>query len=214
MKATHPGKRLVELKDMIETITPAPKHEIVVPEGWTEPELKRHLVLAEMKIVAEKEAETQRERLAKRNDGFVQLYKKHIKDVRLLLKRNALAADIFLFLMEKMDKHNAVAMSQKVLEEYFDKSRNTIYKALKELTDGGFVCIHRMASASVYTLNNQVVWQSWGNQKQFAEFSGNIVIAKSEQEKIEEKERVLCTKMTRLVDHKKAGKKGKGDATE
>jgi len=210
----HPGKRLAKLHDIIGTIHAEPKHEIVVPNGWTETELKRHCGLVELKLAAEKEAEMQRERLAKRNEGFTQFYDNNLKNIRTLVDINPLALKIFLFLVEKMDRHNAVAMSQKVLEEYFEKGRTTIWRAVTVLVESGFIQVHKMANATVYAVNHQVVWKSYQNMKQYAEFSGTIILAKSEQEKMEAKEKGLAVKMTRLIDHKKAGRKGKDQGPE
>ena len=71
----------------------------------------------------------------KKNSDFVQLYRNHITEVRWLLKKNPLACEIFLFLLEHMDTSNALACSSALLEDYFEKSRTTIFRAIKVLKE-------------------------------------------------------------------------------
>lgn len=136
-----------------------------------------------------------------RNLHFVQFNKKHLADIEALMAESPLAARIFMFIVEKMDKKNACIMSSTVLQERFDKSRQSIYLAVKVLVEGGFMRTYRASGATVYTLNADVVWQDHGNKKQFAEFTGAILIAKSEQKRIDEQgfERKIKAATTRLV---------------
>lgn len=136
-----------------------------------------------------------------RNLHFVQFNKKHLADIEALMAESPLAARIFMFIVEKMDKRNACIMSSTVLQERFDKSRQSIYLAVRVLVDGGFMKTYRSSGATVYTLNADVVWQDHGNKKQFAEFTGSIVIARSEQKRIDEEGfmRTIKTSPTRLV---------------
>ena len=121
-----------------------------------------------------------------RNTHFVQFNKHHIADIEALMAKNCLSARVFMFIVEKMDKKNACIMSSAVLTERFSVSRQSIYTAVKVLTEGRFMKTYRASGATVYVLNADVVWQDHGNMKQYAEFSGNIVIAKSEQQRLDE----------------------------
>jgi len=154
--------------------------------------------------------------LDEKNSHFVQFNKQHLSDIEALMAESPLAARVFMFLVEKMDKKNACIMSSTVLTERFQKTRQSIYTAVKVLTTGGFLQTFRASGATVYTLNADVVWQDAGNKKQFAEFSGNIVIAKSEQHRIDEDgfERKIKARTTKLITVESVMPKGRSRRPE
>ena len=90
---------------------------------------------------------------------------------------------IFDFLMEKADKYNAVMCSVKVLQEALGLSEPTVYRAITNLVESGFIKIKKSGSSNVYLLNKQLVWKSWGNNYRYAEFGAKIILSESEQEK-------------------------------
>src|SRR5450759_300706 len=115
--------------------------------------------------------------------GFVQLYRDYMPMIRRLMMINPMAAQVFLFLAENMDTSNAVACSMRVLEESFGVSRQTISKAVRDLRELEFVKIYKMGASNVYTMNANVVWNSWTDGREFAVFKANIMVAASEQDK-------------------------------
>ena len=116
----------------------------------------------------------------KKNSDFVQLYRNHITEVRWLLKKNPLACEIFLFLLEHMDTSNALACSSALLEDYFEKSRTTIFRAIKVLKEEGFVHTLKLGTSNVYIVNQDIAWSSWNNKKEYCKFEGKILVSRKE----------------------------------
>lgn len=115
--------------------------------------------------------------------GFVQLYRDYMPMIRKLNMMNPMAANVFLYLAEKMDRNNAVACSMRALEEAFKVSRQTISKAIKDLKSLNFIHVYKMGTSNVYTMNANVVWNSHTDGRAFAVFDASIIITASEQDK-------------------------------
>ena len=116
----------------------------------------------------------------KKNTDFVQLYRKHMSEIRWLARTNALACEIFLFIIEHMDRTNALACSYSVLEDYTGKSKSSVTRAIKVLRENGFLSILKMGNCNVYVINQEVAWTSYGENKDFCKFNGNIIVSKKE----------------------------------
>lgn len=114
------------------------------------------------------------------NNNFVQIYRDHFAEVRWLMDKNVLACKIFLFIMEHMDRKNALACSSAILEDYFGKSRSTISRAIKILKENGFVHVLKMGNCNVYIVNQEIAWTDKGNLKQYCKFEGNMLISRKE----------------------------------
>ena len=71
----------------------------------------------------------------RKNRDFIQVYKSQIKYLRKLTSKDPAATEIFLFLMEHMNKSNAVVCSYKVFEEALGLSKSTVYRAVKTLKE-------------------------------------------------------------------------------
>lgn len=115
-----------------------------------------------------------------RNKDFVQLYKNSMPELRWLSKKSGLAMSIMLFFMENMDRKNALACSYDVLQDYFECSRMTIYRAIKMLEENGFIGVLKSGNSNVYTVNTEVAWSSWNNKKKYARLDGVILISHKE----------------------------------
>ena len=131
--------------------------------------------------IEEQERQEQEEReKVRKNRNFVQFYRTNMPELRWLSETNGLAFSILLFVIEHMDNRNALACSYAILEDYFEKSRTTIYRAVKLLEDNGFVSILKMGNSNVYIVNSEVAWSSWGNQKEYCQFDGKILVSRKE----------------------------------
>lgn len=122
----------------------------------------------------------------KKNPPFIQLAESNIDSVRALVQTNPVAAEVFLFLSQYMNRKNAVVCSSKVLEEVTNKSRPTVSRAISVLKTKGFINVLKSGQTNVYILNPHVVWKAWRNQKGYCEFEGPILLSKSENRDIEE----------------------------
>lgn len=116
-----------------------------------------------------------------RNVGFVQLYEKHMPVIRKLIKDNPLAAEIFHFLIEQMDRNNSLACSTAVFEELTGRSRSTIWRAIKYLKKNKIIEISKMGNINVYHVNANLAWKSYANGRKYAKFNATIILSESEQ---------------------------------
>ena len=85
-----------------------------------------------------------------------------------------------MFICEHMDGYNALMASYRVFEDYTGKSSRTVTRCIKDLYDGGYIDILKSGTSNVYIINQAIAWTSYGNQKQYCKFNGNILISASE----------------------------------
>lgn len=122
------------------------------------------------------------EALAKKNQNFLQIEKKTLKDLRRLVATSVPAAQVIMLLGEKMNRSNAVVCSFKTLTEITNYSRSTLAVAVKLLEAERWVQIVKIGSANAYVVNSRVFWQNTGDKKRHASFHATIVASESEQD--------------------------------
>lgn len=132
--------------------------------------------------VKEKLDERDAEKLRDKNKGFVQVYENEMKKFRQIIRKDPVAAEIFYFLLENMDRTNSLACSSRVLEEVTGKSRTTVWKAVKLLKDRKHLEISKMGNCNVYHVNAKVAWKTWGNGRKYAKFNASVIVSQSEQD--------------------------------
>ena len=113
---------------------------------------------------------------------FYQVNKDHSSDMQWLLDKNPQAFKILLFLLEHMDKLNAVMCSYQVIQEALNIGRTTASTAIKLLKEHGFLYVYKSGTSNVYVVNNDLAWSSWGSNVQYCEFPANIILSTTEQE--------------------------------
>lgn len=128
---------------------------------------------------SEEEEQEEKEQLAK-NHNFIQLYRDNMPELRWLSIKHPFAHSILLFILEHMDKRNALACSYAIFEEYFEKHRTTIYRAIKTLEENGFVDVLKMGTSNVYVVNHDLAWTDKNTSKKFAKYDGKILVSKKE----------------------------------
>lgn len=116
-----------------------------------------------------------------KNPYHVQMYKKHLPTVRMLVKTNPIAGEIFLFFIENMDGTNALVVSYKVLQEITGKSERSVARAVKVLKDKKLVKILKSGNMNVYCVNAEIVWQKAREDIKHAKFRANVYLTKTEQ---------------------------------
>lgn len=96
-----------------------------------------------------------------KNLDFLRLFRRGCKQIRVLLRDNRAAADLFLYLAENADMNSgAVAVDQSVLSAELGCSDRHVRRAIKSLEDGGFV---RRAGAAVFAINPAIIWGGYDN---------------------------------------------------
>jgi len=127
----------------------------------------------------EQEKEAEMEEL-KKNHNFIQLYKDHMPELRWLMSNHGFANNLLFFILEHMDNRNALACSYTVFEDYFEKSRSTIYRNLKVLEENGFIDILKMGTSNVYLVNEDLAWTDKNTNKKYSKYDGKILVSKKE----------------------------------
>ncbi|MBE8574049.1 replication/maintenance protein RepL [Vibrio sp. OPT18] len=118
-----------------------------------------------------------------RNPEFIQFVRGGYSAVKELLREKPLAGNIFMWMVEYMDKNNRLIVSYDALIEEFGKSRMTIYNAITHLKEKKFLDIMKSGNSNIYCLNSNIVWQNSAENRKFASFSCAVYVTKSEQAK-------------------------------
>ena len=103
--------------------------------------------------------------------------------VSKLAKDHYLANAVFHFLVENMDKTNALIVSYDAMQEHFGKTRKTIYNGIKYLRDNGYIKIVKSGNMNVYCVNAQIVWSQSQEKIKYARFNATVYVSKKEQVK-------------------------------
>ncbi|MHA2920855.1 replication/maintenance protein RepL [Bacillus cereus] len=116
----------------------------------------------------------------KKNYNFIQLYRNNMPELRWLMSNHSFASSLLFFILEHMDNRNALACSYSVFEDYFGKSRSTVYRAIKLLEENGFLDVLKMGTSNVYVINENLAWSDSNDKKKFAKYDGKILVSKKE----------------------------------
>lgn len=121
----------------------------------------------------------------RQNQDFVQVGRKQLNNMRVLVRKSPLAAEILFFLIDKAtvrgNTSNAVIMSPATFQEVTGYSRASITRAIKVLKDGNWIQAVKIGGAHAYAVNERVAWREAGNKRQYATFSATVIAAASEQ---------------------------------
>lgn len=79
-----------------------------------------------------------------------------------------------------MDNRNSLVCSYTIFEDYFEKHRSTIYRAIKILQDNGFLDILRVGTSNVYIVNENLAWTDKNTNKRFSKYDGKILVSHTE----------------------------------
>jgi hypothetical protein len=117
----------------------------------------------------------------KKNQNFVQLSQSNIVEIVKLESESASASKILWFLVSKMNKSNAVVISQKTLMVLTGMGRTSVYTAVKHLRNNRWIDVLKVGTANAYVVNSQVFWKS-SNDKKYTSFSAQVITSLDEQE--------------------------------
>lgn len=127
--------------------------------------------------------EKDKEEKIKKNLNFVQLYKQHLKDLRKLTQADKNALTVLLIMVEKMNKQNALVISQANLMKITGKSRTSIHNAIKALKKHKFIEVIKIGTSNAYVVNSNVFWQNQHDKKEmYAVFDATVYASMDEQE--------------------------------
>lgn len=117
------------------------------------------------------------------NPPFFQFRIHNFKLIRKLTSENKIAAELFFFFVENMDKRtNSLIVGQEVLSEVLECSRMTIHRAIKHLIDEKYLQVLKMGVSNVYCINADIVWTKRADELYHARFNTAVYLTSSEQD--------------------------------
>lgn len=111
---------------------------------------------------------------------FTMVTRGYWQDLRSLAKRNPAAFQLLILLTERMNKTNAVVISQSTICQILGYGRTTVHNAVRLLEAERWVQIVKIGTANGYIVNSKVVWRDHSG-KRYASFYAEVVISESEQ---------------------------------
>jgi len=123
------------------------------------------------------------QRVISKNKDFFQMSEKFGSLFRELNSKNHKAMNLLMFLLEHMNNRNALIVSRDTLSEVLNVSKPTVDRRIKFLKDNMLISIARTGSSSVYYVNSVIAWKSSKDKRQYAQFTAEVFVSKSEQER-------------------------------
>lgn len=114
--------------------------------------------------------------------GYYMMSRAAEKNLRALQKENPSAALLFSVIRENMQiGTNAVAISNTAFCKLIGKSRATVTRAIKHLTEHNYVQVIKVGTTNTYVVNEQVAFAGNPGQRK-AVFSATVVAHECEQD--------------------------------
>ena len=114
---------------------------------------------------------------SRENSDFVMLYRLFIQQIADLGMQDSQALRVLLFLIRHMDTKNALAVPMNVISDMLGISRQTVSAKIKFLTKEGWIGVYKLGKSNVYTVNPDVVWTSYADQKSTCKFEANVMLS-------------------------------------
>lgn len=127
----------------------------------------------------EAKQEKEREKEAKKNSGFVQMYPPAFERLRRLMEnpKTVKAASLYAALAELIDNNGLVVAPQSFLAQQVGVSTKTIQRQSKVLEeDNALVRIQIQGGIYVYALNPEEVWKAYDTGKKYATFYTKVIV--------------------------------------
>lgn len=149
---------------------------------------EHHVTFAERQRQIDEEKQREAEGLERQKKStyknFAQLNRDKIAHIIACANADKQAVRILLFIIEHMDKFNALLCSYKVFEEQLNISKPTITRAIKYLKEKGFISVYRSGTSNVYVLNDDLAWTNTGDKHKYCKFPANIILSATEQDNL------------------------------
>lgn len=117
-----------------------------------------------------------------RNEDFVQISRSALATVRDVARWDTKANTVLWFLIENMSRSNTLEVTLKELCRFTGWSRPTVTDKLRKLADWGCIAVYRDGRRSVYAVNANLAWTTWGDRKNSAMFRGPLSTSGREDE--------------------------------
>jgi hypothetical protein len=116
------------------------------------------------------------------NFGFIQFYEDNIDLFSKITKEYPKALEVFWWIIKRMDKNNALVVSQQALADALKVSRQTIFTSVNYLKNEKVLAVLKSGSTNIYAINSEIVWKSDADSKKYAHFTAKVYITAEEQD--------------------------------
>jgi hypothetical protein len=119
-------------------------------------------------------------KIKKEPNDFTMVTRGYWEDVRVLARRSPAAFQTFVLLTERMNKTNAVVISQATMCQILGYGRTTVHNAVKLLEAERWLQVVKIGTANGYIINSKVVWRDHSG-KRYGSFYAEVVVSEAEQ---------------------------------
>lgn len=126
------------------------------------------------------EAEEAANELAKKNHNFLQLTRSNIPDLLFLAKDSPIGFEIMGQMIIRMNRLNAIVISQETLATITGKNKRTIIRAIQYLKANNWIDVVNIGTANAYIVNSEVFWMGPRDERHAA-FPAQVIAAEKEQ---------------------------------
>lgn len=120
--------------------------------------------------------------VSKNPADFTMVTRGYWADLRSLSRRMPAAFEILTLITERMNKSNALVISQATMCQILGYGRTTVHKAVRLLEDEKWVQVVKVGTANAYIVNSKVVWRDHSG-KRYGSFFAEVVVSETEQAK-------------------------------
>lgn len=121
---------------------------------------------------------------------FTMVTRGYWSELRSLSKRMPAAFELLTLITERMNRSNALVISQATIGQILGYGRTTIHKAIKLLEEEHWVQVVKVGTANAYIVNSKVMWADKSG-KRYGSFFAEVVVSEEEQSKtVEEMESI------------------------
>lgn len=113
---------------------------------------------------------------------FIQVTRGYVGDLRRLARRAPAARQVFDLICEKMNRSNALVISQTTMASILGYTRQTISSSVALLENESWLQIIKIGTSNAYVLNSKVVWRDVGG-KRYSAFNARVYVSEEEQNK-------------------------------
>jgi Fe2+ or Zn2+ uptake regulation protein len=115
------------------------------------------------------------------NNNFVMFFRDEMHSLQKIAVEDGKALSVLMLLTEHMDQTNSLIVSRDAIAEILEMSVPTVDRKLKFLRDKNFITVIKSGTSNIYTVNSKIAWTTYANQKQYAKFTSNVLVSKTEQ---------------------------------
>lgn len=128
------------------------------------------------------EVKTSQQKMLGENNNFVMFFRDEMHSLQKIAIQDGKALSILMLITEHMDHTNSLIVSRDAIAEILEMSVPTVDRKLKFLRDKNFISVIKSGTSNIYTVNAKIAWTTYANQKQYAKFTSNVLVSRTEQD--------------------------------